>query len=65
MILDQGIGAHDAQVEYLGMGWVRTWVSGEGAVAATIVGSWSNVIECRSVNQRIECESSNKRLSNA
>lgn len=31
MILDQGIGAHQAQVEYVG-GWMWTWVSGEAAV---------------------------------
>ena len=30
MILDQTIGVHHAQVEYLTMGWVQTWVSGEG-----------------------------------
>lgn len=32
MILDQGIGAHDAQVEYLTLGWAATWVSGESVV---------------------------------
>lgn len=30
MILDQQIGAHAAQVEYIGLGWGYSWVSGEG-----------------------------------
>lgn len=45
MILDQGTGAHHAQVEYLTFGW--TWVSGESLAAATITGQWSNVITAR------------------
>ena len=30
MILDQQSGVHAAQVEYLGMGWGLSWVTGEG-----------------------------------
>lgn len=36
MILDQGAGAHAAQVEYYGLGWMRTWVSGEAAVSVVV-----------------------------
>lgn len=64
MILDQGIGAHQAQVEYVGMGWAWTCVSLASA-SITLVGQWANVLEARSSNQRIDCQSSNKRLSNA
>jgi hypothetical protein len=35
---------------------------GAGAGAATLVGRWSNVIDCRSANQRIDCQSSNQRI---
>ena len=28
----------------------------------TLIGSWSNVIDCRSANQRIECYSANNRI---
>lgn len=55
--LEYGTGTSD----YLGQMW--TWVSGESAVdPVTIVGVWSNVIQCHSANQRIECLSANKRL---
>jgi hypothetical protein len=30
--------------------------------AATIVGAWSRIIDCRSQNKRIECTSVNKRI---
>jgi hypothetical protein len=30
------------------------WQGEEGALTPTIVGSWSNVIQCRSANQRID-----------
>lgn len=62
MILDKGTGAHAAQAEYLGMGWAWTWVSGEGAIAATLVGTWSNVTEYTSPNSRLEYTSPNGRL---
>jgi hypothetical protein len=32
------------------------------ASAVTLVGTWSNVINCRSENQRIDCQSSNQRI---
>lgn len=35
---------------------------GEEVATGTIVGQWSNVINCRSANQRIECISANKRI---
>ena len=28
MILDQTIGVHHAQIDYLTLGWMQTWVSG-------------------------------------
>jgi uncharacterized membrane protein len=34
----------------------------EASVATTLVGRWSNVIDCRSANQRIDCQSSNQRI---
>lgn len=40
MILDQGIGAHHAQVETLGMGWAWTWVSGESPAADGTLYGW-------------------------
>jgi hypothetical protein len=27
MLMDQGVGAGQAQVEYLDLGWARSWVS--------------------------------------
>lgn len=63
MILDQQIGAHAAQVEYIGLGWGASWVSGFGdTTEASLVGQWSNVIDCPSVNRRIECVSVNRRI---
>jgi hypothetical protein len=53
MILDLGIGAHQAQVEYYAAGWMLTWVS-DGAIDGTLTGQWSNVIQCISSNQRID-----------
>lgn len=44
------------------LGQVWTWVSGESVAAATLVGVWANVIQCRSSNSRIECKSSNQRI---
>jgi hypothetical protein len=36
---------------------------GLGVVSpVTLIGSWSNVIPCQSVNQRIECQSVNSRI---
>lgn len=29
---------------------------------STLIGTWSNVIDCRSANKRIECVSANKRI---
>lgn len=46
------------------MGWIVFFFDiGPGeANPVTLVGSWANVIEVRSENQRIECKSSNVRL---
>jgi hypothetical protein len=35
---------------------------GEVSASSTLVGQWSNVIPCKSSNQRIECQSSNARI---
>jgi hypothetical protein len=44
-------------------GLVVTLGMGVGeANPATLVGQWSNVIPCKSSNQRIECQSSNARI---
>lgn len=35
---------------------------GESSGSATLIGQWSNVIQCTSANARIECQSANKRI---
>ena len=38
MILDQTIGAHGAQVEWITFGWGQTWVSGDSAAPVIVDG---------------------------
>lgn len=55
MIIDQGTGAHHAQVQYTGeVCW--TWVSGAEVVVSpvTITGVWSRIIKCQTRNKRLE-----------
>lgn len=42
MILDQTTGVHDAQVEYMTLGWMQTWVSGDSPAGQAAANSgWS------------------------
>ena len=64
MILDFGTGYHDAQVQYMGLGWGVTLVSGigEAVVTATIIGRWSRVIDCHGSTNRIETTGNRERI---
>lgn len=51
-----------AAPDRLHVGLLYRGIAAGAAAIATIVGQWSNVIDCRSANQRIECYSANKRI---
>ena len=53
MITDQGAGAHHAQTQHVG-GGIETWITGVAIAAATLVGTWSDVLECQSSNTLLE-----------
>lgn len=47
MILDFGTGYHDAQVQYMGLGWGVTLVSGDSQSGTTLIGRWFDPIIVR------------------
>lgn len=55
MMLDYGNGGQETQVQYVGLWTAWTWASGATAVpSGSLVGQWSNVIQCQSANERID-----------
>ncbi len=61
MILDQGTGAHHAQVETLGL-WARTWVSGSVLDVATITGKWSDIERVYANRERVGVSANRERV---
>ena len=53
MIFDQPNGVHPSQADYLGMGWVRTWVSGNSVDVASLHG-WLEYTVAGRMHYRVE-----------
>lgn len=61
MIFDLGTGYHESQVEYLTLGWMQTWVSGDSqANPVTLVGIWHSPIIVEAFTGPIEAHAATR-----